>query len=107
MFPLIVCCRADGSFPDMCTGLEELRKAYPDDTINDDTDQYITRIVAGELLTGNLTHARVYYMRPIPPPGNGLLSDLLRYCAVHFSCTYVSAQHFCTRHVVLHEFEVC
>ena len=41
----------DGSFPDYATGLEELRAAHPDDAINDDTDQYITRIIGGELLT--------------------------------------------------------
>ena len=35
-------------------GLQELRAAFPDDAINDDTDQYITRVVAGKLLTGPL-----------------------------------------------------
>ena len=44
--------RADRSFPDLRTGLEELRAANPSDAINDDTDQYITRVVAGQLLTG-------------------------------------------------------
>ena len=36
----------------MRTGLEELRAANPSDVINEDTDQYMTRIVAGQLLTG-------------------------------------------------------
>ena len=51
--------RADRSFPDLRTGLEELRAANPSDAINDDTDQYITRVVAGQLLTGVRLLSRV------------------------------------------------
>ena len=41
----------DGGFDDLRSGVEALRVEHPDDTINDDTDQYITRIVDGALLT--------------------------------------------------------
>jgi hypothetical protein len=41
----------DGAHPPVATGLEELRAAHPDDTINEGTDQYISRFVDGVLLT--------------------------------------------------------
>jgi len=41
----------DGSIPDFRTGLEELRAEFGADKVNDDTDQFITRVVEGKLLT--------------------------------------------------------
>jgi len=41
----------DQAHPPVCTGLDELRAAHPDDVINDSTDQYISRFVDGALLT--------------------------------------------------------
>ncbi|KAJ1479197.1 hypothetical protein T484DRAFT_1628945 [Baffinella frigidus] len=41
----------DGAHPPVETGLEELRAAHPDDTINEGSDQYISRFIAGALLT--------------------------------------------------------
>ncbi len=42
---------SDGLLPPLCTGLEHLRSQHPFEEINDSTDQFISRIVSGQLLT--------------------------------------------------------
>jgi hypothetical protein len=42
---------SDGSLPPMHSGLEQLRAQHPSVEINDSTDQFISRIVSGQLLT--------------------------------------------------------
>ncbi len=42
---------SDGSQPPMHSGLEQLRLQHPGVEINDSTDQFISRIVSGQLLT--------------------------------------------------------
>jgi len=42
---------SDDPSKDFVTGLEQLRAQHPDVNINDDTDQFITRVVDGNILT--------------------------------------------------------
>jgi tetratricopeptide (TPR) repeat protein len=42
---------SDGSLSPMHSGLEQLRSQHPDEEINDSTDQFISRIISGQLLT--------------------------------------------------------